>query len=837
MKNLCFWFHLQLSSCQESCRRRFPVPESSNFAGDDDDPDVSMNSQAENENGETSPAKAASPPTSGNTERLRSNNSDRHNGGNNNNNENIETKQTPNRTSNNYHQQQHYLVSRREKEEPQQQQQQLVDERNQLPRKVEREVEPKHDIVEVPVGQPAEVEANRNENIISQSGNRRAEPLTQLFAIEPGAERDWKYSTVADSLNKLKTFPTEPRLKVIQLSLKNGESEEHEKKDGRSTTTFPSSSFLLRLTWPKPSSSDRVVGSGNNNNRPEGPAPAQVKDKKGIDHRDDNDDDKVEKERNKERYEHESQGPEDISSEPITVYSIILEESWEQVRSDGTKDRNARQWKLIDQTVARTTAQISLPAIVPLATEHKKRNNHGKERAQPSEEQVTVSAFTQKKNKENAKMGEQIKEKRVEKYSPRIMRAPPPPPPPLLLADDLPSKVTLFVLVVTGKRGLVQVYSAELNNSYYHMNEHDHQQDKTNGAGDKERHPKPPEHLYQTSLEDPNQLPIHVADRDNLTSTKFPNEKAGNQVGVVLNRKIGGEEKEVKFEKKVEVSRKERISSEASSESRGSSNENSNHILAFPSIESLSQTMRKGLSGEMKVKNLMSRLRQKNINFKRKTHLVTNFIDSPADKGGSAGNANETNRTNANNLLEGRNKVDPLAAPFEDAEETQNWGLHTVSMVYQKFLVVTQITWDYPGNVDEDEEEDKNFMFFSHESSSSNKGNDEISPNNKNDTGDTVAFKLSLGNKRGDAEDTKKMARRSSPPAKKWRGCGGGDHRRDTAKGGKHQNEKSGVDSGKLNFLLSWEIFGGGLRGNLVTDTCSASISLWPDTVYIIQVI
>jgi len=40
----------------------------------------------------------------------------------------------------------------------------------------------------------------------------------------------------------------------------------------------------------------------------------------------------------------------------------------------------------------------------------------------------------------------------------------------------------------------------------------------------------------------------------------------------------------------------------------------------------------------------------------------------------------------------------------------------------------------------------------------------------------------------------------------------------------------------KYHFLLTWEIFGGGLRGNLVTDTTSGSISLWPDTAYFIQV-
>ncbi|KAH8336138.1 hypothetical protein KR074_003769 [Drosophila pseudoananassae] len=36
--------------------------------------------------------------------------------------------------------------------------------------------------------------------------------------------------------------------------------------------------------------------------------------------------------------------------------------------------------------------------------------------------------------------------------------------------------------------------------------------------------------------------------------------------------------------------------------------------------------------------------------------------------------------------------------------------------------------------------------------------------------------------------------------------------------------------------LITWEVSGGGLMGNLLTDTAWAELSLWPDTVYNIQV-
>ncbi|XP_050441662.1 uncharacterized protein LOC126846364 [Adelges cooleyi] len=37
-------------------------------------------------------------------------------------------------------------------------------------------------------------------------------------------------------------------------------------------------------------------------------------------------------------------------------------------------------------------------------------------------------------------------------------------------------------------------------------------------------------------------------------------------------------------------------------------------------------------------------------------------------------------------------------------------------------------------------------------------------------------------------------------------------------------------------YLVTWEIVGGGLKGNLFTDTTCVTLSLWPDTAYLIQV-
>lgn len=43
-------------------------------------------------------------------------------------------------------------------------------------------------------------------------------------------------------------------------------------------------------------------------------------------------------------------------------------------------------------------------------------------------------------------------------------------------------------------------------------------------------------------------------------------------------------------------------------------------------------------------------------------------------------------------------------------------------------------------------------------------------------------------------------------------------------------------DPAQHQCLVSWEIFGGGIMGNLLTDTHEAELSLWPDSKYNIQV-
>jgi hypothetical protein len=37
-------------------------------------------------------------------------------------------------------------------------------------------------------------------------------------------------------------------------------------------------------------------------------------------------------------------------------------------------------------------------------------------------------------------------------------------------------------------------------------------------------------------------------------------------------------------------------------------------------------------------------------------------------------------------------------------------------------------------------------------------------------------------------------------------------------------------------YFVTWEVDGGGLKGNLFTDSTCVTLSLWPDTIYHIQV-
>ena len=46
-----------------------------------------------------------------------------------------------------------------------------------------------------------------------------------------------------------------------------------------------------------------------------------------------------------------------------------------------------------------------------------------------------------------------------------------------------------------------------------------------------------------------------------------------------------------------------------------------------------------------------------------------------------------------------------------------------------------------------------------------------------------------------------------------------------------------GRSSGQRSvYFVTWEVDGGGLKGNLFTDSTCVTLSLWPDTVYHIQV-
>lgn len=44
------------------------------------------------------------------------------------------------------------------------------------------------------------------------------------------------------------------------------------------------------------------------------------------------------------------------------------------------------------------------------------------------------------------------------------------------------------------------------------------------------------------------------------------------------------------------------------------------------------------------------------------------------------------------------------------------------------------------------------------------------------------------------------------------------------------------VKDSDQEYLITWELDGGGLKGHLVTDSTTVSLSLWPDTLYHIQV-
>lgn len=47
---------------------------------------------------------------------------------------------------------------------------------------------------------------------------------------------------------------------------------------------------------------------------------------------------------------------------------------------------------------------------------------------------------------------------------------------------------------------------------------------------------------------------------------------------------------------------------------------------------------------------------------------------------------------------------------------------------------------------------------------------------------------------------------------------------------------QSPIPTSRAVYFVTWEVDGGGLKGNLFTDSTCVTLSLWPDTIYHIQV-
>lgn len=863
---------MQLSNCQQLCRRKFslrPIHPDDHFTIFSHT--IPEASTTKNVNGEKEDIMNNGSSTNPNTTFARnkgneSNGPHNSNTDDNNNNENIEFGGRRNgvvaatdRKGNNNHHHSHRLV---EEQEYRQQQHYY----NLL-----------SSSTATPSGKVGEAAASK-----AFGGSNDLTLMKKLLAIEQnseentnkqGVEHEHSQKTgttvVPGSLNNLEAFPSEPGLKVRQLSLRK----EKDKNDGDDARAFsPSSAFpVFQLSWPQPGSRengkdvDDVSDDNNRSNKPEGSS-AQVKDEKGI--------------------HPESTGTAEKKNaqrpQATVVYSIILEEWWNEADGFPNCTVGQRRWKLIDQTVARTTTQISLP-LLPISsqgTEKKvqsEQKNNKKETMGLAEQNKGIS-----KGKEAGALGKVVIKGNVEgvksikpasqHYASHMYdnqreknKA------PFSRRTDPPSKVTLRVLAVS-REGIEKVYSAQVkvNNSFwdYHLNEHENET-HSGGLTVEQVYREKEENLNQDQADegktrtqaDANTTPGSHNNREReesssaspveevaVTAKFFDNdEKTGNQ------KKSGGEQIERvgdKFKEKAKVAEEkkgrgtEKDEDAAVAVDFNGSNENSNKILVFPSAESLRQTLGagRGLSGEMKVKKLMTRLKQKK---KKSENEVENgyhpYFDQhfnklitgatlptsrkPEEKfaekrGKEKGDQKSSNQTSNKVKLkfENETKSEPTEASTDETP-TQYWGLHTVSMIHQKFLVVTQVSWDYPGG-DATATTAPELQTENNEKAMSSSNNANNNANNK--TGAIVV---------------EKDAKIPSSSNKKWKGCGSR---------ASNSNSGSGVDTGgknkeqeeeqQLNFLLSWEIFGGGLRGNLVTDTCSASISLWPDTAYIIQV-
>lgn len=206
-----------------------------------------------------------------------------------------------------------------------------------------------------------------------------------------------------------------------------------------------------------------------------------------------------------------------------------------------------------------------------------------------------------------------------------------------------------------------------------------------------------------------------------------------------------------------------KLSRNSTSSSTSSAGLHDHNIIRVFAVSS--QGLEKLFSGYLSCncQSIQQKQQQKNLQISRQSESSSETFDknSKTLKGISSKTKAESKvlksiiNSTTNGTIEG---VESEAIKSAKPTESPSWGLQAVSMVYENFLVVTEVSWAVPNGLSNHEE--------------------------------SVT----------------------------------------------RERSEDGIKNQKYHFLLTWEIFGGGLRGNLVTDSTSGTVSLWPDTAYFIQV-
>lgn len=136
----------------------------------------------------------------------------------------------------------------------------------------------------------------------------------------------------------------------------------------------------------------------------------------------------------------------------------------------------------------------------------------------------------------------------------------------------------------------------------------------------------------------------------------------------------------------------------------------------------------------------------------------------------------------------------PSERQHNGKKEEDPWHLRLNSLVHQKFLVVTEVRWDFPTELNQ------------------------------------VSTRLGNGHHPKWAKGSKSEELKEAESRASLDDNSNGDKK--SILGDEAQDDKGE----KLNFLLTWEVYGGLVRGHLVTEMNMVTISLWPDTNYILQV-